>query len=92
MRRKEELTIEVFEMWLKKRVPRMSSELVRQKDLVRVDQTTAEGEGRQQNAARSKEMEDLDEEEETVCFYIGEVEGRGRRGRRKHEWIDNISH
>ena len=94
LRKQEERMIEVFEMWLWRRVLRVSWTERRTNEWVRERVGVREEHGLLREVRRRKIRKyrhwKRRGESLVMASVEGEAEGRGRRGRRRMEWMSNI--
>ena len=96
LRKQEEKMLEAFEMWLWRRILRVSWTERRTNEWVR-DQVGVQGEHKLLEEVKRRKIRKYRHwkrrgESMVLATVEGETEGRGRRGRRRVEWSDNIIH
>ena len=88
--------IEAFEMWLWRRILRVSWTEHRTNEWVR-EQVGVQGESRLLPEVKRRKIRKYRHwkrrgESVVLATVEGETDGRGKRGRRRVEWVDNIIH
>ena len=94
IKKEEERMIQVFELWLWRRVLRISWKERKTNDWVRETIGVPEHEGLLEMVKKRKisKYEHWKRRGDSLVLATieGEIGARGRRGRRRYEWIDNI--